>query len=68
MGIKKIIQSIKPPCPKCPYKLGRVQFVTNPCSVCKDSGYQTYYMLTEGNCRFPEVKNKANYERNDSNE
>lgn len=37
--MKKIIDSIKPPCPKCPYKLGLVRTLVNPCPQCKANGY-----------------------------
>lgn len=43
----KLITSFKPPCPQCPYALGQVQFVDNPCPNCKLNSYQMYYMLTK---------------------
>jgi len=52
MKIKKLIEklkySINPPCPKCPYTLGYVKFVDNPCPQCKLNNYGTYHILTEG--------------------
>lgn len=30
------------PCPKCPYKLGLIQTVQNPCPECKLNSYQSY--------------------------
>lgn len=30
------------PCAKCPYTLGLIQTVSNPCPVCKMNGYQSY--------------------------
>lgn len=42
MKIKKLIYHIKPPCPKCPYKLGLVHTVKNPCPECKANGYQMF--------------------------
>ena len=48
MNLKSLINRIKPPCKKCPYKLGRVQFVENPCPQCKMNNYQTYHMLISG--------------------
>lgn len=42
MKIKKLIHHMKPPCAKCPYKLGLVQTVVNPCPQCKENGYQAY--------------------------
>ena len=42
MKIKKLIYQIKPPCPKCPYTLGLVRTVKDPCSECKANGYQSF--------------------------
>lgn len=42
MKTKKLIYLIKPPCSKCPYTLGLVHSVKNPCPECKENGYQTY--------------------------
>lgn len=39
-------QLIKPPCNKCPYALGLVMFVDNPCPECKANQYRTYETLT----------------------
>lgn len=30
------------PCAKCPYKLGLVHTVVNPCPYCKENDYQTF--------------------------
>ena len=38
----KLITRIKPPCSKCPYKLGSIHTVTNPCPKCKANGYQAF--------------------------
>jgi hypothetical protein len=46
--MKKIVYGIKPPCPKCPYTLGHVQFVTNPCPECKANNYRMYEELVKG--------------------
>lgn len=32
----------KKPCPKCPYTLGLIQTLINPCPECKRNGYQSY--------------------------
>ena len=48
MTIKKLMYSIKPPCPNCPYTLGHVEFVENPCPTCKMDNYKTYERLVEG--------------------
>ena len=34
--------SIKPPCSKCPYTLGLIYVVINPCPQCKLNEYQSY--------------------------
>ena len=48
MELKKFLNKIIPPCRKCPYTLGRVKFVVNPCPECRANNYNMYYMLTEG--------------------
>lgn len=42
MKMKKLVYQFKPPCPKCPYTLGVVKTVVNPCPQCKLNGYQSY--------------------------
>lgn len=42
LGIKHFIHHIKPPCAKCPYKLGLVHTIVNPCPQCRKNGYQSY--------------------------
>jgi len=42
LKIKKMIDKIKPPCPKCPYKLGLVHTSVNPCPQCKENNYQLF--------------------------
>lgn len=46
LSIKDLADKIKPPCAKCPYKLGLVQTLTNPCPRCKLNGYQAYKHFT----------------------
>lgn len=41
-NMKQLIHQIKPPCDKCPYKMGLVHTVVNPCPHCKENGYQTF--------------------------
>lgn len=36
------IKNTKPPCNDCPYKLGQVQTLVNPCPQCKKDGYRAY--------------------------
>lgn len=52
----KLIDKIKPPCPKCPYTLGQVQFVQSPCPMCKINDYQTYKMLISRGGKYKECK------------
>ena len=42
MELKKLIHQVNPPCAKCPYKLGLVQTLINPCPQCRENGYQTF--------------------------
>ena len=42
MKLKKLINKIKPPCAKCPYKLGWVKTPINPCPQCKRNDYDSY--------------------------
>lgn len=35
------------PCAKCPYKLGLVKTLVNPCPQCKKNHYRTYDNLTK---------------------
>lgn len=38
----KLNYMLKKPCSKCPYTLGLVHTIKNPCLECKASGYQQY--------------------------
>ena len=42
MELRRFIQQFNSPCDKCPYKLGLVQTLINPCPQCKANGYQTF--------------------------
>ena len=42
MNTKNLTHYVNPPCAKCPYKLGLVHTVVNPCPQCKEDGYQTF--------------------------
>lgn len=39
--IKKLQEKLSP-CKKCPYKLGLVQTLVNPCPQCKRTGYKAF--------------------------
>ena len=47
LKLNDLFHQIKPPCDKCPYKLGLVQTLTNPCPQCKENGYQTFERLQQ---------------------
>lgn len=55
----KLIDRIKPPCPKCPYTLGKVQFVENPCPSCKLNDYAMYYSLIGDDSREHKIKKQG---------
>ncbi len=40
-------QFVMPPCSKCPYKLGLIHTVRNPCPQCKHNNYHTYKRFLE---------------------
>ena len=37
-----LIRRVIPPCKKCPYKLGGVKTVVNPCPQCKLENYKAF--------------------------
>lgn len=41
--MKKLI----PPCSKCPYKLGQIKTLVNPCPQCKRNGYSSFGIFSE---------------------
>ena len=45
MKVRKLIGY---PCAECPYKLGLVHTVVNPCPQCKENGYKTYEQFKNG--------------------
>lgn len=42
MKMEQLLHQIKPPCAKCPYTLGLIHAVVNPCPQCKENSYQMY--------------------------
>lgn len=42
MKLKEFISQEKAPCGKCPYKLGIIETLTNPCPQCKRNNYDSY--------------------------
>lgn len=57
MGILKNLQNVfravRPPCARCPYRLGLVKFVQSPCPACRMDSYRMYDVLTRGQDGFP---------------
>ncbi len=51
MNMKELICLAKKTCRKCPYKLGTIKTIVNPCPQCRESGYQFVKQLTQGNIR-----------------
>lgn len=43
--MRKLIYQIKAPCLKCPYTLGQVHTLKNPCPECRKNGYQMYELF-----------------------
>ena len=41
-----LLYLLKAPCGKCPYKLGLVRTIVNPCPQCKADNYRTYERFT----------------------
>ena len=37
----------KQPCGRCPYKLGLIRTLANPCVQCKRTGYRTYEVFVQ---------------------
>ena len=42
MKMEQLFYQTKPLCAKCPYKLGQIHTVANPCPQCRENGYQMY--------------------------
>ena len=59
MGILKNLQNVfrtvRPPCARCPYRLGLVKFVQSPCIACRMDGYCMFDILTRGQRGFSEI-------------
>lgn len=41
-------KATKSPCAKCPYTLGQVKTLVNPCPQCKANGYRMFERFTKG--------------------
>ena len=42
MMLKELICQMNPPCIRCPYQLGLVRTLVNPCPQCKRRGYEMF--------------------------
>lgn len=42
-----LFKQLKAPCAKCPYKLGQVKTLVDPCPQCKANGYRMYELFTK---------------------
>lgn len=54
MKFNELYYKVKPPCDKCPYKLGQVHTPVNPCPTCKINNYQMFELFRKslpGNLR-----------------
>ena len=58
--MKKLLRKIKAPCGKCPYKLGLVAFVQNPCPQCRLNNYWMYDQFIQGKDKFYGLKINTN--------
>jgi len=56
----KLNDAKKKPCDKCPYKLGAVETLVDPCPDCKQNGYKFYERFLElpWQGKLPESKDK----------
>ena len=41
-SLMRLLNKFIPPCPECPYTLGLVRTLANPCPDCRENGYATY--------------------------
>lgn len=49
MDLKKLFDKVtKSPCNKCPYALGQVKTLVNPCPQCKTNGYRMFERFVNG--------------------
>ncbi len=58
MTLREIFSKEKAPCGECPYKLGMVETLVNPCPQCRQNGYSTYEWLRKMQYQGKEPKNK----------
>ena len=58
---------ITKPCAECPYKLGLIKALVNPCPQCKANGYKTFEMFKRKfpTAAYPSDDNNTKWRRND---
>ena len=54
-NLQNVFRAVRPPCARCPYRLGLVKFVQSPCPACHMDGYRMYDVLTCGQDSFPAI-------------
>ena len=51
-NLRSVFRTVRPPCVRCPYRLGLVVFVQSPCPACRMDGYRMYDVLTHDRLAF----------------
>ena len=54
-NLQSALRAVRPPCARCPYRLGLVKFVQSPCPACRMDGYRMFDILTRGQSGFPGI-------------
>ena len=54
-NLRSVFRTVRPPCVRCPYRLGLVMFVQSPCPACRMDGYRMYDVLTHDRLAFPGI-------------
>lgn len=54
-NLRSVFRTVRPPCVRCPYRLGLVVFVQSPCPACRMDGYRMYDVLTHDRLVFPGI-------------
>ncbi len=63
IALREIFSKKKAPCGECPYKLGLVETLVNPCPQCRQNGYSTYERFLKMPYQGKEPKNKDKWNR-----
>ena len=54
-NLRSVFRTVRPPCVRCPYRLGLVVFVQSPCLACRMDGYRMHDVLTHDRLAFPGI-------------